>query len=260
MQPLGKNIGGYRGEQIDIQNVLQQIEETIAQKNWIRDQVKLSSPDGKREINFIAYRRSVATARNLIYLSTGIHGDEPAGPLAVLQLLQENHWPKDAAIWLCPCLNLTGFPLNRRENVEGIDLNRDYRHLQTAEVRTHVGWLEQQPTFDVTLCLHEDWEAKGFYVYEQNPDKRASFADKIIEGVARVCPIDRSEEIDGWPAQNGVIRPNVKPVDRPQWAEALYLISNKTRLGYTLEAPSDFPLATRVAAQVVAVRAVLELI
>ncbi len=30
-----------------------------------------------------------------IYISTGIHGDEPAGPLAALQLLQENRWPAE---------------------------------------------------------------------------------------------------------------------------------------------------------------------
>ena len=64
--------------------------------------------------------------------------------------------PIDAALWLCPCLNPTGFPLNRRENAEGIDLNRDYRHLQSAEVRAHIDWLGRQPFFDLTLCLHED--------------------------------------------------------------------------------------------------------
>jgi hypothetical protein len=35
----------------------------------------------------------------------------------------------------------------------------------------------------------------------------------------------------------------------------LYLISHKARQGYTLEAPSDFPLATRVNALVAAVNA-----
>ncbi len=99
-----------------------------------------------------------------VYISTGIHGDEPAGPLAALQLLQEDCWPKDAALWMCPCLNPTGFPLNRRENAQGIDLNRDYRHLETAEVQAHTSWLQRQPAFDLTLCLHEDWESRGFYI------------------------------------------------------------------------------------------------
>jgi hypothetical protein len=48
------------------------------------------------------------------------------------------------------------------------------------------------------------------------------------------------------------------PADRPQWPEAFYLITHKSRLSYTLEAPSDYPLPARVAALVAAVRAVLE--
>jgi predicted deacylase len=257
VQPLRKNVGGYHGEQIDISHVLRQIDETIAQKNWVRDQIALASSGGQRTVNFIAFRRTMSTARNRIYLSTGIHGDEPAGPLALLQLLREDSWPGDAALWLIPCLNPSGFPLNRRENGEGVDLNRDYRHLNTLEVKTHVQWLSTQPNFDISLCLHEDWEARGFYLYEQNPDKRASFADKIIEAVSVVCPIDPSEKIDGWTANDGIIRPNVNPLERPQWPESVYLISHKTRLGYTFEAPSELPLETRVAAHVAGVRAVL---
>ena len=48
------------------------------------------------------------------------------------------------------------------------------------------------------------------------------------------------------------------PQERPDWPEAFYLISHKSRQGYTLEAPSDFPLATRVNALVAAVNAALD--
>jgi hypothetical protein len=193
-----------------------------------------------------------------IYLSTGIHGDEPAGPLAALRLLQENRWPANAELWFCPCLNPMGFILNRRENDKGVDLNRQYRHLKAAETRAHIAWLERQPQFDFCLLLHEDWESHGFYVYELNPENRPSLAEAIITRVAETCPIDRSEIIEGRPAQNGIIRPNMDPHTRPQWAEAFYLIVNKTRFSYTLEAPSDFPLATRVDALVIGVNVALQ--
>jgi murein peptide amidase A len=245
VQRLGQNIGGYRGDTIDIHRVLQQIEQAVAGKNWVRD------------VDFLAWRRPSSHARVHVYISTGIHGDEPAGPLAALHLLQEDRWPDDAAIWLCPCLNPTGFPINRRESAVGLDLNRDYRHLQSPEVRAHVDWLQRQPRFDVSLCLHEDWESNGFYIYELNPDQRPSLAEKILEAVAQVCPVDTSPLIENWPAQNGVIRPQFNPEDRPQWPEAIYLITHKTRQSYTLEAPSDFPLPARVAALAAAVRAVL---
>jgi hypothetical protein len=67
--------------------------------------------------------------------------------------------------------------------------------------------------------------------------------------------VDFSETIEGRAAHGGIIRPNINPQERPDWPEALYLISHKARQGYTLEAPSDFPLATRVAALVAAVNA-----
>jgi hypothetical protein len=260
VQRLGKNAGGYHGETIDIPNVLREIEQAAAGKNWRRDIIPLDSGNAAQPLNFIAYRRPVEGARIRFYLSAGIHGDEPAGPMAALQLLQEDRWPADMSIWLCPCLNPSGFALNRRENFQGIDLNRDYRHLQSAEVRAHVKWLEQQPNFDFALCLHEDWEANGFYVYEVNPEQRTSLAPKIVEAVAKVCPIEHAVLVDNWTAEGGVIRPAIKPEERPQWPEALHLIMHKTRLSNTLEAPSDFPLPVRVTALVTAVRTALSLL
>jgi hypothetical protein len=252
MQRLGKNIGKYLGEGIDLQRVLTEMEVAAQTHGW-KPEVFLRT-DSHR---LLALTRTVPNAQKRIYISAGIHGDEPAGPLAVLQLLQENRWPANADIWLCPCLNPAGFSRNVRENGAGLDLNRQYLQPEAAEVRAHIAWLEQQPNFDICLCLHEDWESQGFYLYELNPDNQPSFAQKIISRVGEVCPIDLSAEIEGREAANGIIRPSLDPKSRPQWPEALYLLTYKTRLSYTFEAPSDFELATRVAAEVAALRAVL---
>jgi len=259
MERLGKNHGGYRGETINIHATLRGVEASAQQNGWTNE-----SFGQQGEFNLIALHRAPVSIGHLqtprrIYLSTGIHGDEPAGPLAALRLLQENRWPADAELWFCPCLNPVGFVLNRRENADGKDLNRDYRHLATVEVRAHIAWLERQPRFDLYLCLHEDWESQGFYLYEQNPDNKPSLAETIIAATKQICPIDLSETIEGRSATGGIIRPNLDPRTRPQWAEAFYLIMNKARLGYTLEAPSDFTLVTRVNALVAAVNAALAL-
>ena len=58
-------------------------------------------------------------------------------------------------------------------------------------------------------------------------------------------------------ASRGIIRPALKPEERPLWPETLHLIQRKTRLGYTFEAPSDFPMEVRVAALIKGVRTVL---
>ena len=78
-----------------------------------------------------------------------------------------------------------------------------------------------------------------------------------MAAVAPVCPIDLSPVIEGREAQGGVIRPSLDPSTRPQWPEAFWLLQNKTRRSCTLEAPSDFPLATRVNALVAGVNAAL---
>ena len=260
MQKLGKNISGYQGETIDIQSVLGDIERAARRNGWLFEPL----PAGN-DLALHSWRRSSARPLDSlgagparVYISAGIHGDEPAGPLAARQLIDEDRWPADVDVWLCPCLNPSGFPLNQRENAAGIDLNREYLHFEAPETRAHVAWLEQQPSFDVTLCLHEDWESLGFYLYELNPTAHPSHAEEIIRNVSAVCPIDASPVIEDRPASGGIVRPGLDPRSRPRWPEAFWLVTHKTRQCYTLEAPSDFPMSTRVAALVAAVRTVLD--
>ena len=252
---IGKNIGGYFGETVDVRAMLRDAAAAAQEHGW-----SCESFHPANDFNLLALHRPALSPRTprsalRIYISAGIHGDEPAGPVAALRLVRENLWPAHAEIFLLPCLNPAGFALNRRANADGVDLNRDYRTVKSPEVRAHIAWLERQPRFDIYLCLHEDWESHGFYLYEQNPDARPSLAARIVESARRVCPIDESPVIEGRVASGGVIRPVIQPHERPDWPEALYLITRKARLGYTLEAPSDFALPVRVDALVAGVRA-----
>lgn len=255
MKRLGKNHNGYHGETINIREVLREVELTARKLGWQVEQFY-----AQEDFQWFALHRSpssVAAKPFRIYLSTGIHGDEPAGPLAALRLIQANQWPADAEIVLLPCLNPIGFARNTRENAAGLDLNRDYLNPQSPEIRAHIAWLERQPAFDLCLCLHEDWESHGFYVYELNPERKPSLAEAMVAAVAQVCPIDHSGVIEGREARGGIIRPNLDPLTRPLWPESFWLLQHKTRLSYTLEAPSDFSLETRVNALAAAVQAAL---
>ena len=255
MRRLGKNHGGYHGETIDIRAVICDVESAARQHGW-SSEVFYRTDDFK----WFEFRRrpKVRSQKSEIYISTGIHGDEPAGPLAALRLMQENIWPDNAEIVLLPCLNPVGFANNKRENGQGIDLNRDYLNSQSAEIGAHVEWLKMQSSFDLCLCLHEDWESHGFYVYELNPDGKPSLAEAMIAAAAKVCPIDPSAIIEGLEAVGGIIRPSLDPHTRPLWPESFWLLRNKTRLSYTLEAPSDFRLEIRVNALVAATQAAMQ--
>jgi len=258
VQKLGKNHGGYHGETIDIRAVLREVQAAAQAHGWTSETFfKIG------DLELLALHHAPPSTLNpqpalRLYISTGIHGDEPAGPLAALRLIQENKWPENCEVCLLPCLNPTGFVLNSRENEGRKDLNRDYRHLETEEVAAHIRWLERQPGFDVAFCLHEDWESHGFYVYELNPDQKPSLAGKMVAAVAKVCPIDLSPVIEGREAKGGIINPSLDPATRLQWPEAFWLLQHKTRHSCTLEAPSDFSLETRVNALVAGVNAALE--
>jgi len=195
-----------------------------------------------------------------IYLSAGIHGDEPAGPLALLELLNEGFFDDRAHWFICPVLNPLGFVKGTRENADGIDLNRDYRAPRSAEVRAHIAWLQSQPPFDLTLCLHEDWESTGFYLYEHNAKHRPSLAHALLDAVRPHMPIEPAELIDDRPIDEpGILRPEINIQELPDWPEQFYLLEHDYYdLGYTMETPSSLPLSPRVVAQKVLVTTAVE--
>src|SRR6185503_1275947 len=129
MERLRLNNGGYLGDGIEIDDVLRQIEPLALSSGWQPIPIKVSESE-----TLPAYQRLVPSPRKRVYISAGIHGDEPAGPLAVLKLFQNGQWPNDTSFWVVPCLNREGFAFNCRGDSQGIDLNRDYRSFKSPVV------------------------------------------------------------------------------------------------------------------------------
>lgn len=253
MKRLGLNQGRYHGEGLNVAEYLREFHAAALAHHWRAEH--FATIQG---CELFGYHRSPPNPSRVLYISAGIHGDEPAGPVALRRLVEQNQWPADIHLILCPCINPTGLKLKTRENADGIDLNRDYRSRLSPEVRAHAAWLDTLPQFDASFILHEDWEADGYYLYEVNWQNLPSPAPRIIQTVRELCPIQPTSIIDNlWQCTDGIIRPDLKPEDRPQWAEAVYLIAHKTQLSLTLEAPSDFPLPFRAETHVRAIRAVL---
>ena len=205
------------------------------------------------EFPLCALTKRSSGIRPRIYLSAGIHGDEPAAPLALLTLLDRGLFDQRAVWFVCPLLNPIGFVRRTRENADGVDLNRDYKALRSHEIQAHSRWLRRQPNFDLAVCVHEDWEAKGYYLYEVNAARQPGLAARMISAAAKVCPIETASIIDGREvSEPGIIRPNSDPALREDWPESIYLKAHHTQLGYTIESPSALPLEQRVAAHVAA--------
>lgn len=207
------------------------------------------------------HRRQSDNPARRLYISAGIHGDEHAGPFAAWKLIEEDSALRDMEIFLFPVLNPSGLEQDTRENAEGIDLNRDYRHPKCRETADHIEILKTLPSFAANICLHEDWESKGFYFYELNPSGAPSHAAEIFQAMSRHLPAETAPLIDGFEAVAGVISRALGPeiFERLDWPESLYLATHHTRLGYTLETPSKAaPLEQRAACLAAGVSALCE--
>jgi len=193
-----------------------------------------------------------------VYISSGIHGDEPVGPLALLELLRNDALPRDCDLWLCPLMNPAGLAADTRENPQAIDLNRDYTDFVSPEIAAHRDWGTQHiQRLDLALHLHEDWESTGFYLYELNFDGQPSRSPAILKAVGAHLPIETARLIDDHPARDGIIRPQTMPEVPEGLPEALYFKQHFGGINHTLETPSSLPLAQRLAGMQAAVLAAI---
>ncbi len=194
-----------------------------------------------------------------IYISAGIHGDEPCGPDALLRFLELHplSWSCDWVI--APSLNPTGLRQGTRENAAGIDLNRDFLRRESGEVRALINWWEcQDRACDLHLSLHEDWEASGFYLYEINTGGIGSLAGPILGAVQEVVPLESSGPVDGHElSAPGLILHSPDPDEEEGWPEAIWLAKRSPVLSVTFEAPGRDARDRRTMSLVSALRAAL---
>ncbi len=201
-----------------------------------------------------------------VYISAGIHGDEPAGPWVIEKLLRESFFNDQINWQLIPMLNPTGLELGTRENADGVDLNRDYKAGTTKEVAAHLKWLKKQSglDYDLMITLHEDWESPGFYCYTIIPKGRGQILVDIFEAVKNISPINLSEEIEGAKARGGFIIHDLETFDKvlndwQNWPEAFFLIKNNPgTLHFTFETASEQPLQQRINTHCAAIEAVIQ--
>ena len=194
-----------------------------------------------------------------VYLSAGIHGDEPAGPLAVLRLMQGGFFSDGHRWMICPALNPGGLALGTRENRNGVDLNRDYRIQGTPEVAAHATWLSGKDVPDVFVSLHEDWESDGFYFYEINlGEDNPARATALFSAVSKYFPPEPGPEIDGHAVRElGWIYHRAEADLPDSWPEAIFLAKRGCPLSFTFETPSKAPLEARIAAHMSALKELL---
>ncbi len=195
----------------------------------------------------------------VVYLSTGMHGDEPGGPAALLYLLENGLLDRPLSFQICPMLNPTGFEQGTRENAAGVDLNRDYLQLRNVEVQGHVKWLSSRCP-ELFISLHEDWESEGFYFYEINKrgDSPARY-EYMAARISEVMSLEPGEWIDDHQVRGKGWIYHEAEADMPEnWPEAIYLAKNGCAESFTFESPSSLSLEQRVMVQSAAVNCLLD--
>lgn len=198
-----------------------------------------------------------------IWLSAGIHGEEPGSVAGMLRFLEcsAHRWMETFAMTVMPCLNPWGYERGIRGDEAQRDLNRQFRNDAVPLVKI-VNDVLQKPK--LALDLHEDCDFFGFYLYEIS--ERDRFGPKIVEAVRAVGPISDGTD---WPEpdiEDGIAMPrrhrdeNFRQamLEWEQWPIAwpLFLAAGHVM---TIETPGRQPLDLRAAMHERAVNTALTL-
>ncbi len=140
----------------------------------------------------------------------GVHGDEPAGALAVCRLLERAlARPEDFAgvdLICYPVCNPTGWEDDTRHNRAGVDLNREFwRESAHPEVRI----LERELRtwqFDGLIALHADCDSPGLYAFARGAVTSGELVAPALRAAEKLLPRNTDDLIDGFKAVHGVIR------------------------------------------------------
>lgn len=199
-----------------------------------------------------------------VALAAGVHGDEPAGPWAALALVERGELDSRYAYRVWPCTNPSGYLAGTRENAEGVDVNRSFgRGGQTPEARAVVT-ANRDRKFALSLDLHEDCDAEGFYLYEYG---EGDLGRRVIDAVAQAgYPIQDLERCDlGGPIaqytlDEGVVRPpaalEIEAIGGLSYT--LSVVRHAARRALTFETPVRLPWEDRLQIHRIAVKAAIQ--
>jgi protein MpaA len=182
-----------------------------------------------------------------LYLSAGIHGDEPAATEALVDWCgRRSKVLRNFNLLVFPCLNPWGLQNNNRHDVHGRDLNRGYHRRDVPVIEAQKKILQGR-SFDAAVMLHEDFDAHGIYLYEI-PGARPFWGEKLLASAARHVPREPRPRVEGRRCRQGLIRTRITAETLPEHPEAFFLRFGHTMRSLTFETPSEFSMTARVQA------------
>ena len=139
----------------------------------------------------------------------GIHGDEPAGVHAVVDLLralEADPWFGRAyRIHIYPLCNPTGYEDGTRHSRSGLDLNREFWH---GSLEPEVAIIERElllHKFHGIISLHSDDTSDGLYGFVRGATLTKHLLEPALAAAEAALPVNQAAIIDGFHAVNGII-------------------------------------------------------
>jgi hypothetical protein len=144
-----------------------------------------------------------------IALFGSIHGDEPAGALALGQLLlevaQKPQLAENFQLQVYPLCNPTGFEDNTRQSRRGSDLNREFWK-RSAEAEVHILENELRSRhFSGIIQLHADDTSDGVYGFVRGHTLTENLLRPALAEAGKILPRNINATIDGFAARDGII-------------------------------------------------------
>jgi hypothetical protein len=140
----------------------------------------------------------------------GIHGDEPAGVHALVDLLKEleaNPWLGRAyRIHIYPLCNPTGYEDGTRFSRSGKDLNREFWR---GSLEPEVGIIERElllNKFHGIISLHSDDTSDGVYGFVRGHTMTEHLLKPALAAAEAELPVNQAQIIDGFHAVEGIIQ------------------------------------------------------
>jgi len=199
----------------------------------------------------------------LVALCAGVHGDEPAGVWALLELFETPVLPNDYAYRIWPCTNPSGFHAGTRENAEGTDVNRTFgRGGTTPEARAMLT-ANRDRKYALSIDLHEDCDAPGFYCYEYGVGDIGHAVVDAVRGagysIADPGTCDLGSPLDAPAFDDGVVRPDAAGETKTigGLSYSMSIVRRAALRALTFETPQCLPLRERMTIHTIAVKAAL---
>jgi len=181
--------------------------------------------DGLGELQYEPFKyemyRVISGHGNIdVLISGGVHGDEPAGVYSVLDFLENGakKYSDDFRFFAYPCINPSGFELDKRENKNGINLNREFKDEPEYKeiILINRSLLKGPEKYVFTMDMHETGLEEEldneyalpfkFYMWEICAKKKLRVGDKVIQAIHKEnIPICLWEEIMSDQNDMGVI-------------------------------------------------------